>query len=71
MAVLTLEDIIDLKKQVKEHFGVEVHAHDACGGQSFDVAEMTPALKKFLTGYLKTKGLTPTFSDMDGQFVVN
>lgn len=70
MAVLNLEEIIALKKAVKEQFGVELHAHDACGGQSFEVKEMTPELRAFLEGYLDSRGLKARFSDTDGQFVV-
>ena len=70
MAVLNLEEIVALKKAVKEQFGEELHAHDACGGQSFDVAEMAPELREFLTGYFDARGLKVAFSQVDGQFVV-
>lgn len=70
MAVLTLDDIIALKKQVKERFGQDLHSHDTCGGQSFDVQDLTPDLREFLTEYFGRKGLKPTFSDFDGQFVL-
>lgn len=71
MAVLTLDDIIQLKKQVQERFHETLHTHDTCGGQSFSVRELTPELRSFLTDYFRQKGLKPTFSDTDGQFVVS
>ncbi|MBD5560531.1 MAG: hypothetical protein HDQ87_09295 [Clostridia bacterium] len=71
MAVLNLDQIIDLKKQVEEKFGETLHAHDTCGGQSFEVKEMTPELKAFLREYLRTEGLKAAFSETDGNFVVS
>lgn len=65
---LSLDDVLDLKEYVKERFDEDVHFHDACGGQSFDVARMTPELKSYLTGYFDAKGLQAVFSDTDGVF---
>lgn len=68
--VLTLDDVLDLKEYVQERFGVDVHYHDACGGQSFEVANMTPDLKNYLTGYFDGQHLHASFSDTDGFFSV-
>lgn len=69
-AALNLDQVLDLKEIVKERFGVEVHYHDTCGGQSFDVKEMTPELKSYLQGYFDALDLRASFGENDGYFSV-
>lgn len=68
-ALLTLDEVIDLKEFVDERFGVHLHYHDRCGGQSFQAETMDPQLRAYLTGYFDALSLRTVFSD-DGSFVV-
>lgn len=71
MTALSLDEVIEMRDLVQERFGVRVHMHDACGGQSFSVApqDMTPELRSYLAGYFDACGLKVSIGD-DGYFSV-
>lgn len=69
-ALLTLDEVIELKELMKERFNTELHYHDTCGGQSFEVETMTPEMRAYLTGYFDALNLRAAFSDTDGIFSV-
>lgn len=71
MTALTIDQVLALRKDLQERFGVYVHMHDACGAQSFSVEpdEMTDALREYLQQYFSGMGMTVQISD-DGYFAV-
>ena len=69
-ALLTLDEVIELKELVKERFHTDLHYHDTCGGQSFEVDNMTPEMRAYFTGYFDALDLRTAFSDTDGIFSV-
>lgn len=71
MSALSLDEVLALRKDVQDQFGVYVHLHDACGSQSFSVepSEMTDALRQYLEKYFSDRGQSVRISD-DGYFAV-
>lgn len=43
---LTLSEVIELKNLINEKGGVEIHMHDACGGQYFTLVSRHPKLSE-------------------------
>ena len=50
--VLSLQEVIALKQELSERFGVILHLHDACGSQSFSFDE---PIGEDAWGYLEMK----------------
>lgn len=71
MTVLSISEVSELKRMLKEKFRMELHFHDGCGGQyfSFD-AIPSEALLRALDKYLASKKLRAVFSDDALQFSV-
>lgn len=63
MMTLTISDVSDFRRAVKEKFRVEIHFHDGCGGQYFSLAVNSPALQTFIEQYFAQKRLQTVFSD--------
>ena len=64
MGILSLYDVIDLKKEASDRFGYTIHMHDACGGQSFSTEEpMSGELKTYIEQFCTEKGLTVQFME--------
>lgn len=61
--ILTLSDISEFRRAIKEKFRVEIHFHDCCGGQYFSLDVNSPALQKFIEQYFAQKRLQAVFSD--------
>ncbi len=67
MAIIDLFKIVELKKAMKEKFGLTLHAHDACPSQYFNFEEeISDEVKNFLTDKLASDKLKPVF-DADGK----
>ncbi len=64
--IISLADIAELKKQAKERFSAEIHAHDSCGGQSFSVDADSEELRRFIMEFLSARGINVKFT-ADGQ----
>ena len=62
--------VTELKKKISELFSVEVHFHDACGGQYFTVDELTDEMKAFLIEYFSERKLKVHFSESGDSFTV-
>ena len=69
--VLTINEVIQLKSQLAETFGAQLHFHDACGAQSFSLdAPATGALQSWITEQIKKMGGTVHFSPSGKEFTV-
>ena len=52
MVVINMFEIVELKKQIQEKFGVKLHVHDACYMQSFSFDnKASDELVEFITNY--------------------
>lgn len=65
MAVLNLDEVLELKADLKERFGVHLHMHDVCGGQSFsiDLPELSEEVKQYLEEYFSRRGQSISISE--------
>jgi hypothetical protein len=70
--VLSMQTVIDMKKGLDENFGLYLHFHDRCGGQSFgfDDAPAEGAVD-WICEYLKKLGARADFFDGGRQFTVS
>lgn len=66
--IIDLFEIIDLKQILTEKFGVELHIHDACGGQYFSVDGLTPDAKTYIIDYFRQKEYGVIFNSEDKEF---
>ena len=51
-----LNIVIDLKKQIKENFGIELHFHDTCGGMYFSIDEKNDQISQYIENYFQKRG---------------
>ena len=63
MQILTLNEVNELKTSAEKQFGIKIHFHDSCGGQSFSVDTITPDIQKFIRNFFDNKGMKVAFSD--------
>ncbi|MEE1013379.1 MAG: hypothetical protein U0L92_03595 [Clostridia bacterium] len=70
MLTLTLSEVNELKTSAEKQFGIKIHFHDCCGGQSFSADSITPEAQTFISTYFEKKGLRAEFSDDMRAFVV-
>lgn len=68
--LLTLDDMIELKHAMQTQCGVTVHVHDACGGQSFTLERIDPAIEAALRAFLAKKGQAPQFLRGTTDFII-
>ena len=61
--ILDFTQILEFKKAVKDKFGIYVHFHDSCGGQSFYLDKTKNGVQQFCKEYFLVKNLLPVFSD--------
>lgn len=60
---LDFSQVLEMKKAVDEVFHLNVHFHDACGGQYFSLDEKpTKELEDFITDYFAKKNITVDFT---------
>lgn len=60
---LTISDVSEFRRAVKEKFRVEIHFHDGCGGQYFSLDVHSSALQKFIEQYFAQKKCQAVFAD--------
>lgn len=72
MSVLNLDEVIALRNRLQTDYGVHLHMHDTCGGQTFsiDTQDLTEPVKKALEDYFSERGQKIRIHD-DGYFVVH
>ena len=69
--ILNLDEIIHLKNQLAEIFGIALHLHDACGSQSFSFdMPVSEEIQNHISEYLKPLGGTAQFSQSGTRFIV-
>ena len=61
---LDYSDVLKMKKAVDEVFHLNVHFHDACGGQYFSLDEKPDEdLKKFITDYFGRLSINVNYTE--------
>ena len=50
--MLNLDDIIELRKIIKDKYNQTMHVHDTCGGQYFDFDEKIDGIQDVVNDYL-------------------
>ena len=63
--VVAYDFVLELKKAVQDNFGVYLHFHDSCGGQSFSIEEDSEELRGFITDFFAARGINIKFT-VDG-----
>lgn len=69
MAVLNLDDIIELKNLLAAEDAGVLHLHDTCGGQYFTVEPQSARGEELISGFLESKGSKAVFDGRGGFFV--
>lgn len=60
---LTYPEVVKMKNAVNAEFHLNVHFHDACGGQYFSLDEKpSERLKSFIVEYFENQNIMVTFS---------
>ena len=68
--ILSISDVVELKRAITEKFSSQIHFHDGCGGQYFSVDELTDDMKAFLIEYFSERKLKVCFSESGDSFTV-
>lgn len=70
MKKLNLLDAIELKKFVKSQFDIDIHYHDGCAGQYFELEETNDMIREYLTNYFLEKNIGILFNDKQNAFTL-
>ena len=68
MKRINLYDAIEFKKSIKDQFDIEVHWHDGCGGQYFELECTNNFITDFIETYFKEKNLGAIFNETKTEF---
>ena len=68
--MLNLSEIIELKQELADKTGAELHYHDVCPKPFFTLERSDSEIQTCITEYLGRKRYTPRFSDNGLQFTV-
>ena len=68
--ILSISDVVELKRAITEKFSSQIHFHDGCGGQYFTADELTEEMKAFLIEYFFVRKLKVHFSESGDIFTV-
>jgi hypothetical protein len=60
--ILTLNDVVDFKNDVKKFYSDDIHFHDGCGGQYFSLDEKNDELKEYIIKYFSQRNLKAVFN---------
>ena len=55
MKRINLYDAIEFKKIIKNQFGIDVHWHDGCGGQYFELEATNDLIIEFIESFSQDK----------------
>lgn len=70
MFVITFSEAVQLKKYIWEHFKVNLHIHDTCGGGLyFSIEEPNTDVTNFVVAYFKARGIDAEVSK-DGKSIL-
>jgi len=67
-AIIDLLKIIELKNVLKEHFSVDLHVHDTCGGQFFSVEKVAPDAILYIREYFEKYNYDVIFTNDNSEF---
>lgn len=70
MKRINLFDAIELKKTIKEQFDIDIHFHDSCAGQYFELEETNDMIIEYLTNYFLKKDIGILFNDKKNAFTL-
>ena len=70
MVKINLFDVIELKKAIKDQFSIDLHFHDSCAGQYFELEETNDMVIEFLNTYFNTKNIGVLFNDKKNSFTL-
>lgn len=68
--MLELDNVIELKKLIKDKYNEHMHMHDACGGQFFDFDTKIVGIEDFVNDYLASIDKKAEFSPDGLSFTV-
>lgn len=68
MKRINLYDAIEFKKIIKNQFGIDVHWHDGCGGQYFELEATNDLIIEFIESFFKEKNLGTIFNETKTEF---
>lgn len=68
--ILDFTEVLELKKAVREKYDINIHFHDACGGQSFSIEKPQKGFQQFIKEYFSVKNLLPEFSKDGLSFIL-
>ena len=64
MYTMSISEVSELKRMLKEKFRMELHFHDGCGGQYFSLDEKPPAeLIDYIIEYFSNLGIKVNYTD--------
>ncbi len=63
MFIITFSEAVKLKSYIWEHFKINLHIHDTCGGGLyFSLEEPNPTVIEFVVAYFKARGINTEIS---------
>lgn len=67
---LNIDEILELKKYLKDNNAKELHLHDACAGQCFTLDTPDKFTIMLIKAYFKEKNIKASFSDNNDAFTI-
>ena len=68
--IFTLSEAAELKKEMYNNLGIQLHFHDGCGGQYFSLEKSDETAMKKITEFFENKNLRAVFSQDGMSFTV-
>ncbi|MCH5324046.1 MAG: hypothetical protein J1E39_02425 [Eubacterium sp.] len=70
MDIISLSDAAQIKKEISDRFGVDLHFCDSCGGQSFAMDKTSDEIKEYITQFWDSRNMSARFSEDGLRFTV-
>lgn len=70
MKRINLFDAIELKKTIKSQFDIDLHFHDSCAGQYFELEATNDLITEFLSNYFLEKNIAVIFNNDKNMFTL-
>ena len=68
--MLNFSEIIQLKQELADRTGADLHYHDVCPKPFFTLEHTNSEIREYITDYLRKKRYAPQFSEDGLQFTV-
>ena len=68
MPIISTIETAQLKKELAENFGAELHLHDSCGGQSFSMDKSGEDITEYIKTFFAERGVKIKFTPDGKQF---